>query len=65
MTLYKAKKEGIEFYIQPDMLAGYAAKGSTVVKLEDTEITDVAAEVEAAGKECVDTNARRNCNAGI
>lgn len=48
MTLYKAKKGNIEFYIQPDMLEIYAAAGYEIVKLVEVTVEDIQAEMEKA-----------------
>ncbi|POP34789.1 hypothetical protein C3B58_01245 [Lactonifactor longoviformis] len=40
MTLYKARKDNIEFYIQPEMIEAYAAMGYVVIKLDERILTD-------------------------
>lgn len=47
MTLYKAKKSNnTGFFIQPDMIEDYAKLGYTIVKMEETEVTDVEKEMQ-------------------
>ncbi len=46
MTLYKAKKGNAGFFIQPDMIEDYANLGYTIVKMEETEVTDVEKEMQ-------------------
>lgn len=51
MTIYKAKKGKIGFYIQPDMIEDYAALGYEIVKLEEVVVTDVQSEVQSIANE--------------
>lgn len=46
MTLYKAKKGNIGFYIQPDMIEDYAMLGYEIIKLEEVVVEDVKSEAE-------------------
>lgn len=46
MTLYKAKKGNIGFYIQQDMIEDHAMMGYEIVKLEEVVVKDVKSEVE-------------------
>lgn len=47
MPLYIAKRDNIQFYIQPDMVEAYANMGYTIIKLEEQVVEDVRAEVQA------------------
>lgn len=47
MALYKAKKGNSGFYIQPEMIEGYAALGYEIIKLEEVVITDVQSEIKS------------------
>lgn len=49
MNLYLARKDGVQFYIQPDTLELYASQGYTIIKLEevvlnDTQISEISAQ---------------------
>lgn len=45
MTTYKVEKDGIAFYVQPEMLDWYASDGYTIYKTVEEEVLDVAAEI--------------------
>lgn len=47
MTLYRAEKDNIGFYIQPNMLSAFQAQGYKITKLEEVVVEDAAAEEEA------------------
>ncbi|MEE0200761.1 MAG: hypothetical protein U0I51_09460 [Muricomes sp.] len=44
MELYKARKDKMEFYIQPEMLEHYALAGYEIIKMEEKIIHDVKKE---------------------
>lgn len=46
MALYKARKGNGMFYIQPEMVEGYAALGYEIIRVEDVAVTDIQKEVE-------------------
>ena len=46
IELYRVKKDGVEFYIQPEMIESYSLMGYEVYKLVETLIDDVKAEAE-------------------
>lgn len=45
--LYIARKDNIQFYIQPDMIEDYAQLGYTIIKLEEVIVKDVKKEAQA------------------
>lgn len=47
MTIYRVEKDGITFYIQPEMLDYYASNGYEIFKTEERRVTDVAVEIAA------------------
>lgn len=49
MNLYLARKDGIQFYIQPDTVEMYSKQGYTIIKLEEvvlnrTQISELSAQ---------------------
>lgn len=46
MPLYIARKDNIQFYIQPEMVEAYANMGYTIIKLEEKVVEDVSAEAK-------------------
>lgn len=51
MSLYKARKGNIEFYIQPEMIEPYSIAGYEIIKLEEVVVHDISAEVSAVSAE--------------
>lgn len=45
MDLYIARKDNIQFYIQPEMIDVYANMGYTIIKLEEKIVEDVKTEI--------------------
>ena len=46
MTLYKARKDNINFFIQPGSIKSYAQEGYEIIKLEEMIIQDINKETE-------------------
>lgn len=40
MNLYLARKDNVQFYIQPDMAEMYSKQGYTIIKLEEVVLND-------------------------
>ncbi len=47
MDLYIARKDNIQFYIQPEMIEEYANMGYTIISLEEKIVKDVHKEAQA------------------
>lgn len=43
---YMVEKDGIRFYVQPEMIEAYSLLGYTIIKLERVVVTDVKKEAE-------------------
>lgn len=46
MPTYKVKKGDIEFYIQPEMIEGYAKLGYEIIRIEEVVVEDIKEEVQ-------------------
>ena len=47
MATYRVEKDGIAFYVQPEMLDYYASNGYKIYKTIEERVADVAAEIAA------------------
>lgn len=41
MNLYIARKDNVQFYVQPDIAEIYAEQGYTIIKLEEVVLNDI------------------------
>lgn len=44
---YKAVKDGMAFYVQPDQIGQYSELGFEIYKVQEIKVTNVAAEQES------------------
>lgn len=61
MNLYLARKDGIQFYIQPDTAEMYSKQGYTIIKLEEvvlnsTQIAELSAQYQQQEVEVINAD---------
>ena len=47
MVTYRVEKDGITFYVQPEMLDYYASNGYKIYKTIEKQVADIAVEIAA------------------
>lgn len=47
MVTYRVEKDGITFYVQPEMLDYYASRGYKIYKTIEKQVADIAVEIAA------------------
>ena len=48
MTIYKVRKDNLEFYVQQEMIEAYASMGYLVIKLDEHILTNEEIKSEVA-----------------
>lgn len=47
MPVYRVEKDGVTFYIRPEMLGYYASEGYAIYKTVEEPVVNVEAEIES------------------